>query len=48
VVAVFDRKDLRNRKILAAKTRNLKRAGNIKERTSQETDDHNFAERQAS
>jgi len=48
VVAISDRKYLRKRKILAAKTRNLKRAGNIKERTAQGTDDHNFSERQAS
>ena len=32
VVAISDRKYLRNRKILAAKTRKFKRAGNIKEK----------------
>jgi hypothetical protein len=48
LVATSDRKYLRNSKILAAKTRKLKKAGNIKERTTQRTEDHNFAERQAS
>jgi hypothetical protein len=47
MVAMSDLKYLRNRRILVAKTRNLNRARNIKERNTQGIEDHSFAEKQA-